>query len=60
VLQDLQEETHFSSTELEVLLHHFQVSQQVVALLCCLQASQQYSWLWLFWHAKWVDALILP
>jgi len=28
VLQDLQEETHFSSTELEVLLHHFQVNPQ--------------------------------
>lgn len=32
VLQDLQEETHFSSTELEVLLHHFQVCRGRVGL----------------------------
>lgn len=29
ILQDLQEDTHFSSTELEVLLHHFQVCHGV-------------------------------
>lgn len=36
MLQDLQEETHFSSTELEVLLHHFQVGIQL--------SSRQHGW----------------
>lgn len=43
VLQDLQEETHFSSTELEVLLHHFQVRQQMLILLCWFQEPQRYN-----------------
>lgn len=40
VLQDLQEETHFSSTELEVLLNHFQVTpQQLMPLLAAVAAG---------------------